>query len=120
LGGVMALPKNLEKRRIGDDTRIEDHQNGLAVPGEAAAHLLIGRIGGHPRRIAGSRGPDPFAELPEPALGPPEAAEGENRGFEPGRKWWMKGTPVDEMVRGGRKGFPPARKSPGGGGHRGR
>src|SRR5690606_10070231 len=79
LGGVVALPEDLEQVGVGDAVGVEDHPYGLGVAGEAAADLLVGGVGGVAARVADGRGDDAVlgAQPPEGAFHAPEAAHAE-------------------------------------------
>src|SRR5215213_689808 len=76
---VVGLPEHREQVPVGDLVRVEDDEHGLGVPGTSAAHLLVGRVRREAPCVADRRRVD-AVDLPERTLGPPEAAEAEDRG----------------------------------------
>ena len=60
----------------GGGGRVVGDQHGLGVPGLAAAHLLVRRVGGEAAHVAGGGRHDP-GQPPEDALRAPEAAHGD-------------------------------------------
>jgi hypothetical protein len=83
LGGVVGLPEDAEQLLVGQDVRVEGHEDDLGVAGETRAHLLVGGVRGGAALIADGR--DRHARgLPEAALGTPEAPEAEVRDLRPG------------------------------------
>ena len=72
----MVFPEQLDEIPIADDLGIEHHLHRLGVAGQAAAHLLVGGIGGQPPLIPGGGGIDPGL-LPEQTLHTPETAHAE-------------------------------------------
>src|SRR5262245_53642261 len=79
---VVVLPEGLEELIVGDLLRVIDHLHDLVVAGAAGADLLVGRIGRQAAGIAHGGRVNALAQLPELALGAPEAAHAEDRGLE--------------------------------------
>ena len=75
---VVGLPEHLEQLAVRDPLRVEDHPDGLRVPGPAAADLLVGRIRGVPALVADGGG-NHARYLPECLLRAPETAQCELR-----------------------------------------
>src|SRR5262249_29069569 len=79
---IVRLPEGRKELVIGDALGVEDAEDSLRRAGQAAAALLVGRI----RRVTAGishRCRVDARELPEDALGAPEAAEAEDGLFEP-------------------------------------
>ena len=93
---IVALPERLQQRVVRHLLRIEHHEHDLVVAGHAGADFTVGRI----RRVSGGvahgRAVD-TRQLPELALGAPEAPEPEHRLFEAGREAPSDRRAVDEM-----------------------
>src|SRR5262249_16741940 len=75
---IVVLPEGLQQAFIGDLARIVDHHHHLIVAGAPGADLLVGRIGRVTGRIARRSDVDALTQLPEFALGAPEAAHAEH------------------------------------------
>src|SRR5258705_3199604 len=115
LRGIVVLPEGLEQSLIGDLAWIVDHQHDLVMAGAPAADLLISRIGRVTSRIAHRGDVDALAQLPELALGAPEAAHAEY-GFRIAlRIRAFERVAVEEMGASGRDRTRSARESVGGG-----
>src|SRR5581483_8313419 len=87
LGGIVALPKCLQQFLVRDFLRIVDHQHNRVMPGAPAADLFISRVRGLTRGITNRGDMDSIAQLPELALGTPEASEAKDRCLQPLRIW---------------------------------
>src|SRR5215217_60656 len=87
---VVGLPEHREQVPEGDLLGVEDDEHGLGMPGTAAANLLVGRVRREAPRVADRRRVD-AVDLPELTLGPPEAAEAEDRGARTLGKGRLKG-----------------------------
>src|SRR5919199_260414 len=85
---VVGLPEHREQVTVGDLLAVEDDEHGLGVPGTSATNLLVGRVRCEAPRVADRRRID-AVDLPELALGPPEAAEAEDRGAHTLGKRWL-------------------------------
>src|SRR5208282_2454011 len=85
LGRVVTLPEELEQAGVADQLGVVDDEHRLGMARAAAAHLLVARVRRRPAGIADGGHIDAFL-LPEAALGPPKAAEAEDRLLEPGRE----------------------------------
>src|SRR6478672_6893256 len=70
---VVVLPERRHQQLGADRGRVERHQDRLGVPGPARAHLFVCRVRGEAAHVARRRGHH-AGELPEDALGAPEAA----------------------------------------------
>src|SRR5215203_7205962 len=115
----MGLPEHLEQVPVRDLLRIEDDEHGLGVPGTAAANLLVGRVWGKASRVADRRRVN-AVDLPEYTLGPPEAAEAEDRGAHTLGEGRLEGCAEHGMPLGnGESRLLPARKGLGGHDHLG-
>src|SRR5215207_10422893 len=75
---VVGLPEHREQVPVGDLLGVKGDEHGLGVPGTAAANLLVGRVQREASRVAGRRRVN-AVDLPELALGAPEAAEAKDR-----------------------------------------
>src|SRR4051812_30234053 len=73
LGRVVRLPERPEQLLGGDALRVVRHQHSLGVAGAGRAGLLVGRVGRVAALVA-DRGGHDAGQLPEDALGAPEAA----------------------------------------------
>src|SRR5215207_1178136 len=87
---VVGLPVHREQVPVGDLLGVEDDEHGLGVSRTSAAHLLVGRVRREAPRVADRRRVD-AVDLPELTLGPPEAAEAEDRGARTLGKGRLKG-----------------------------
>ena len=68
----MVLPERLEQQLRGGQRGVIRDEHGLSVSRATAAHLLVGRVGGVAAHVP-DRGGDHAGQLPEDALGTPEA-----------------------------------------------
>src|SRR5215211_3129717 len=87
---VVGLPEHREQVPVVDLLGVEDDEHGLGVSRTSAAHLLVGRVRREAPRVADRRRVD-AVDLPELTLGPPEAAEAEDRGARTLGKGRLKG-----------------------------
>src|ERR1700689_549040 len=98
LGRVVAFPKSFEQALIGDFLRIVDHEHHLVMASAPAAPLLVGRVRRKATGVADRGHVNAVAELPEFALGAPEAAKPEHRHGEPLGIGPLERLAVDEML----------------------
>ena len=94
----MCFPEHGEQVPVGDLLGVEDDQHGLSVPASAAAHLLIGRV--REASCVTDGGRIDAIDLPELALGAPEAAEAEDRGTQTLGERWLEGVPRTACLSG--------------------
>src|SRR5690606_18684503 len=109
LGGVVALPEDLEQVGVGDLLRVEDDADRLGVAGGAGADLFVGRVGGVSALVADGGGDDSAlgAQPPEGALHAPEAAHAEVGDLAAGRVGrGERGAQHLVAVRHGHRGVP--------------
>ena len=102
LRGIMRFPEHLQQLVVADLGGIEHHEHDFGVARAAAAHLFVRGVGRVATGVADSGRVD-ARQLPELALGPPEASEPEDGLLEPlgeGRLEWIE---VDEVLRRQRK-----------------
>src|SRR5262249_43016445 len=77
---------------------VEDDEDDLVMAGLGAADLLVARVRREAAGIADRRRVD-AGQLPELALGAPEAAEPEHRPLEPLGERRLEPRAIDEMLR---------------------
>ncbi len=106
LGWIVALPEHLEQIGVGNLRRIENDEDGFGMSGHTRTHLFIGRVRRYPASIAG-RGRDDARDLPERALGAPEATHGEHGRLQPVAKRGRQRRVLDIMQIRHRKGLSP-------------
>src|SRR6266849_3011623 len=97
LGRVMRFPKRLQQSRVTHFVWIVYHAYDFIVPGSAAAHLFIRRVGRMAAGIADGRGIDP-GDFPKRFLRAPEAAETEQRQLHTFRKWRRDAIVINEVL----------------------
>src|SRR5690606_16343914 len=76
LGWIVVLPERRQQGLERHPRRVVHDQHHLGVPGLAAAHFAVGRVGRVAARVTGGGGHHP-GHGPEPALHAPEAAHAE-------------------------------------------
>ena len=69
----MRLPESSEQLLVGNQSRIEEHDNDLSMSGLPTAHVLVAWIGSESARITGGGAINAF-ELPKQALSAPKTA----------------------------------------------
>lgn len=87
LSRIVLLEEDLQKIVERDALWIEDNQHDLGVAGSPAAYLLVGGMGRDSARVSHGRRDD-AGQVPEQALGSPEATKTEDRAFGPLGPWW--------------------------------
>src|SRR5665811_516172 len=80
---VVVLPELLEQELGGGERRVIGDQHRLGMARATAAYLLVGRVGGVAPHVSDRRG-DHAGELPEDALGTPEATHCDVQDLDPG------------------------------------
>ncbi len=92
----MVFPEYAQQFVVADACRLEHHQHHLAVPGQTAADIAIGRIRGDTGGIPDRRDPD-ARRLPEFSFRTPETAHAEHRTFGIFRKRRRQRATADDM-----------------------
>jgi hypothetical protein len=116
---VVGLPEHRKQVPVGDLLGVEADEHGLGVSGPTAANLLVDRVLSEASRVADRRSVN-AVDLPEPTLGPPEAAETQDRGAQTLGKGWVEGCAEHGVpLRNGEGRLLPARKRLGGRNHLG-
>ena len=111
---IVALPEGPEQLLVARHLRVEHHQHHLGVPGPSRADLPVRGVRGEAAGVADCGHRDP-RELPEEALGAPEAAHAED-GLLLARPRPHQRRAVDEVLLGHGHTRAPARKGLGGAG----
>jgi hypothetical protein len=96
---VVGLPEYSQQVSVGDLVGVEDDQHDFRVSGSAAARLPIGRFWCEASCVTYDGRIDAI-DLPELALGPPEAAEAEDRGTQTLGKGGSSGVPRTACLSG--------------------
>jgi hypothetical protein len=96
---VVGLPEYSQQVSVGDLVGVEDDQHDFRVSGSAAARLPIGRVWCEASCVTYDGRIDAI-DLPELALGPPEAAEAEDRGTQTLGKGGSSGVPRTACLSG--------------------
>ena len=117
LRGIVALPEGLQQTLIGNLGGVEDDQHHFVVAGAAGADFLVAGVGREAARVSDRGDMDAVAELPELALGTPEASEPEHGGLKTVRIGPLQGASIDEMMGGGAQGLAAAGQRRCGRGH---
>src|ERR1700730_432345 len=115
LGRIIALPKSLYQRFIGNLCRVESDQHDFVMASRPGADFLVGGVRGKAARVSGRRHMDTVAELPKLALGAPETAHAEQRGRDAPWERRRQSVPGYEMGSGGQNRVRPSGQSLGGG-----